>query len=518
MKRLISMFIAIVISCVIAVNPVFSTSLEDEAEPGFIYSIKDDGTAEITEWYVNEYNIYVPFEVDGYVVTSIGDFAFYGCDQLGMVHIPYSVTEIGACAFLSCTNMNSIVISDAIVSIGELAFGCFFDEETGDAYRVEEFTLYGYNEGVAKEYANLLSFEYKDVTELLDYSIYEEEATINWCDPRITKIDIPDQIDGYPVTKIQSHAFENYYYLESVTLPESLKEIAVAAFSGCVFLKEIVIPDSVEIIGIKAFANCVSLTTAKLPKSLTKIGDSAFLNCLSLADIEFHENLTYIESRAFWGCFSLLEVTLPKNLERLGEAVFGNTVNLKNIYVDPENIHYYSEDGILFEPITWANGNKTLVLVQFPCGSEITDYVIPYDVTTIDAYAFSYCQNLQYVVITNNVNQIKSFAFSCSDSLVEVVHPASAWAIGSANYRDCPNLTIYAEDSQSMQKLIENEEAEPGTENKAEFKVLDKPSFNIFRLKRFVLGINSGYQTLDDEDAGADVLDLVNAQRASYLQ
>ncbi len=58
-------------------------------------------------------------------VTSIGNFAFYGCTRLTSVTIPDSVTSIGSSAFDGCIGLTSVTIPDSITSIGDDAFrGC----------------------------------------------------------------------------------------------------------------------------------------------------------------------------------------------------------------------------------------------------------------------------------------------------------------------------------------------------------------------------------------------------------
>lgn len=71
-----------------------------------------------------------PRGVSGHVtipdgVTSIGDFAFFGCPALTSVTIPNSVTSIEDYAFSDCTALTSVTIPDSITYIGRAAFaGC----------------------------------------------------------------------------------------------------------------------------------------------------------------------------------------------------------------------------------------------------------------------------------------------------------------------------------------------------------------------------------------------------------
>ena len=59
-------------------------------------------------------------------VTSVGDWAFFGCSDLTSVTIPQSVKSIGSAAFWGCSGLTSVKIPKSVKSIGDHAFSyCF---------------------------------------------------------------------------------------------------------------------------------------------------------------------------------------------------------------------------------------------------------------------------------------------------------------------------------------------------------------------------------------------------------
>ena len=58
-----------------------------------------------------------------YSVTAIGDYAFYGSENLKSITIPGNVTTLGVGAFEGCDNMESVTIPTSIQEIPQLCFG-----------------------------------------------------------------------------------------------------------------------------------------------------------------------------------------------------------------------------------------------------------------------------------------------------------------------------------------------------------------------------------------------------------
>ena len=102
---------------------------------GIYYNLSTNtNTAEVTyapddaDYYYSG-DIVIPetvnYEGISYSVTSIGDWAFYGCYELTSITIPNSVTSIGYRAFYGCSSLTSITIPNSVTSIGNGAFyGC----------------------------------------------------------------------------------------------------------------------------------------------------------------------------------------------------------------------------------------------------------------------------------------------------------------------------------------------------------------------------------------------------------
>jgi len=173
-------------------------------------------------------------------ITSIENFAFYGCTSLTSVTIPDKVTKISDCAFYGCTALTTINIPNGVTFIGESAFrGC----------------------------------------------------------TSLTSITIPDN-----VLNIYDCTFEECESLTDVAIGNGVVSIGSWAFRNCKSLTTLKIGSEVTLIKSEAFDSCTSLTSVTIPDKVTQIGRSAFYGCKSLTTLKIGSGVTNIDGWAFKGC------------------------------------------------------------------------------------------------------------------------------------------------------------------------------------------------------------------------
>ena len=215
----------------------------------------------------------------------------------------------------------------------------------------------------------------------ITYSIENGEATVIKVPNKtiVTKIAIPDEYEGVPVTKIADFSATNLEYVTEITIGKNVREISDWAFGnskkvtkigvddnnpyicdvdGVVYTKDMKtvlfyppqrgvvtdkdengneiksvsyeIPEGVETIRSKAFYKCSDLKEIKLPSTLKTIEEKAFFLC-DLKEIILPDGLEVIGKDAFGFCSSLKEVTVPASVTRIDEYAFYSCTSLLKV-------------------------------------------------------------------------------------------------------------------------------------------------------------------------------------------
>ncbi len=191
----------------------------------------------------------------GRSLTTIGAYAFAECTALTSVSLPNAVTLIGTSAFYDCDAIASIEIPEAVAELGAFAF------DSCDSLTAIEVAAGNH------VYSSLNGVLYsKDMNELISYPCGKRGA-----------FTLPS-----PVTTIGDYAFYNCKGLTAVEIPNSVTSIGEWAFFCCTGLTSIKVPNSVTAIGAWAFLDCNRLASVELGNSVGAIGQGAFKLCHSL--------------------------------------------------------------------------------------------------------------------------------------------------------------------------------------------------------------------------------------------
>lgn len=296
----------------------------------FRCTMLQNGTVSITEYIGTDTVVTVPDQIDGYTVTSIGNYAFYRCATFTSITIPDSVTSIGYAAFSGCTALASASIGNGVREIGEYAFkDCTSLTDLTVGYNVvsigysafpstalkavkgyvgsyaEWYFAYNYYFGEKVDFIPLgrcpLVFAYERNSDYWNQDTGFVTVTGIWGTEK--HVTVPETLEGLPVTCISG---VRNLYLETLVLPSTLQTIGDCAFGDwvgdirCPKLKSVTVPDGVVSIGERAFVRC-SLTSITLPESVQSIGAGAFYECSSLSEIHLPQYLTHIGEWAFYG-------------------------------------------------------------------------------------------------------------------------------------------------------------------------------------------------------------------------
>ena len=342
----------------------------------FEYLLKRDGTATLIKCSLENFEIWVtdkpkerdlviPSEVNGYKVTTIGNYILLEdiwTDYLNVV-ISDGVTTIASKAFYDFTQLKSIVIPDSVTDIGQYAF--------------------------------------------------------SYCK------NLKSVVLSKNITEIAAGVFEECTGLENINIPEGVASIGIGAFSECKKLKNINIPDSVTKIEYHAFSNCASLKSLVFSDNITELDITCIGGCSGLTDLTLNcsfansyityeytirtlKNLTNLtigtgKQKVFLPWFGsspkLKTVTLGDNAN-LG-TVFAECENIENFFVSENNPNYSAENGILF------NKTKTQ-LIRYPSARQGV-FTIPENVNALFSSAFDNCKYLTEINIPENVADLGEY-------------------------------------------------------------------------------------------------------------
>ena len=325
-----------------------------------------------------------------YVVTSIGDQAFYLCHNLISVVIPETVLSIGNEAFNHCTGLTTLTIPNSVISIGNSAFA--------NTYSLTSITIPD----------NVVTF---------GNEVFRNSG-------------VSDVTLGNGISSIGSNTFNYCGNLTTVTLGNGITSIGEQAFMWCANLTSINIPATLTSLAKNAFAYCESLTSIELPSTLTSIAEQAFISCASLPSVIIPEGITRIEASTFRGCSSMIYVEIPESVTYIGTGAFAECTSMTYAVI-PSNVNYIGYSAFA--------DCSNLVSLTFNA-TDCIDFNMVEMVGWI-AYPFVNCP-IGEVVFGENVEKIPAYFLSDAsvENLTYFTIPSSVETIGQHAFDSCYNL------------------------------------------------------------------------------
>lgn len=239
-------------------------------------------------------------------VTSIGHYAFYGCDAITTISIPGGLTYLGERAFCGCSKLNSITIPKSLSRIYSEAFmGC--------------------------ESINSVTFE------------------------------LPSSL-----TQIDFAAFEYCGHITTLNIPNTVTTIGGRAFQFCGSLQTINIPGSVNSIGLYALDDTPWYNNQ--PEGLVYAGNVAYAYKGTMPEntsIVLNEGTTGISEYAFYSQRNLSSLSIPASVSAIGRNAFEYCSGLQTIYshaVSPINLESSYD--------VFKDANKTTSTLYVPVNSK----------------------------------------------------------------------------------------------------------------------------------------------------
>jgi hypothetical protein len=235
-----------------------------------------------------------------------------------------SVTVLRHLKGTEITIPSKLKVGSKDVDVKYIGDSAFFYDEKSEQDKITKVTI---QEGIVQ--IGVAAFKYCEFLESVSLPsslkiIYDEAFrmpidTENWSRGKLQSISLPNGLEY-----LGFEAFRMNYSLKTVTVPDSVTHYGDGAFRVCAGMETITLGKGVTELGDSSFDNCLSLKTVNMPATLTSIGNECFQGDRSLVSIDIPAAVTSIGRNAFNGCTNLSQINLPDGAT-LGDNCFSAT-------------------------------------------------------------------------------------------------------------------------------------------------------------------------------------------------
>lgn len=430
-----------------AIATSLSVAAYDFESAGIYYNITGNNTVEVTysDRDNNTYSgsISVPETVTNngteYSVTKIGEYAFQS-SAVTSVSMPEGITSMGQYAFSGCQNLETVALPESLTALGSNAF-----------YSCKLLKTIKIPSNVTAIPGNC----FNGCSSLESVTIPAGVMTIGdgaFQSCNLNALTLPESLET-----IGRYAFDSNRSLKSVNIPTKVKTIEMEAFYNC-GLTDLVIPEGVQTIGDRAFGSN-SLQNLTLSSTITSIGERAFnsysgylqsITCNAatpptLGDNAFSSGITPSIKVPLASIAAYRKAYGWKNFSNY----YGGEEIIDGVAYRIDDKGAYVQAAIMTESEICLAENVAFEGVQYPLykiadnafagNGSITLVTVPATVETIGSNAFD---GVTYPIIKINATTPPVLA-SKLPMLSAIVPPASVKAYKAANY--WKDMTIIGE-------------------------------------------------------------------------
>ena len=257
-------------------------------------------------------------------LTIINEYTFAGCSSLtGTLTIPANVTEVAHSAFRNCSSFTGVlVLHNAMTTIGQYAFyGCSNISELTIGESINTIDGYAF-----WNCSNLITvhFNATNCTSMVtnsQYSVFNSNGN-NGNASSIVTLTI-----GENVTKIPAYAFRySSNMICDIIIPDAVTSIGTYAFANCSG-HNVFTGNNVTSIPTRAFNSSSGFTgTLILGNAVTNIGEAAFEGCSSFkGDLVIPNAVTTLGSYAFRNCSGFDgSLVIGSGVQTINQYTFAN--------------------------------------------------------------------------------------------------------------------------------------------------------------------------------------------------
>ena len=366
-------------------------------------------------------------------VTTIGKYAFYGCETLTEVIIPDSVTTIGDMAFGMCFGLTEVTIPGSVSSMGS---------------------------GVFWACINLVKATFQEGITSMGSGTFEECVSL-------TEVIIPEG-----VTTIGSCSFYLCESLTEITIPASVTFIDGNVFEGCSALKSITFRGNVPEIDKKAFKDVTANAYYPFECDWQPVDQDGYGGTLTWSGYHLTGGHNVVIDEAVDATCTEPGLTEGSHCALCGEVLVAQEAipapghNYVNHICTNCGGNDFVDSGTCGENVTWGLGADGVLIISgegpmenycngeedycydnaprvpwYDFRNDIFKVIIEDGVTTIGDNAFYLCEILTEVIIPDSVTTIGDAAFYGCETLTEVIIPDSVTTIGDLAFGMCFGLT-----------------------------------------------------------------------------